>query len=823
MPKSQYVNYKELLKPSKISFKEIDVCQYNKTISEEKKNFKKKDFLRIFNDMAIIREFEEMIYSLKVNGEYMGVDGTYEGPAHLSQGQEAVAVGQAYLLTKDDFIFGSHRSHGEIIAKGLSCIEKLTDSELLEIMRSYNNGEILNSVNDNQKTVKELATDFLLYGTASEIFARKTGFQKGIGGSMHAFFLPFGIYPNNAIVGGSAPIAVGAALFKRVNNKKGVVVANAGDGAVGCGPCFEAMNMAAMDQLKLLWEEGYKGGLPILFNFNNNQYGMGGQTKGETMAYDLLARIGAGVTPNQMHARRIDGCNPLAVIDAMRSILPILKKGEGPVLLDSVTYRYAGHSTSDISAYRTKEELENWREVDPLVTFRKKLVSAKIEKDSYFENRLKEIKTKIQNICKKAVSVELSPYIDLEKNPRLIEDMMFSKESKISMDSSEKVEDLLIPDDENSRVIAIKAKSRFYKDESGKEVSKLRSYNIRDAVFEAVLLKYNEDRTFISYGEDVRDWGGAFGCYRDLMQSVPYKRLFNSPISEAAIVGSAVGYAMAGGRAVVELMYCDFIGRAGDEIINQLAKWQAMSGGILKMPITVRVSVGAKYGAQHSQDLTALVSHIPGLFVCFPVTPYDTKGLLSTALNGTDPVIFFESQRLYDKGEMFHKGGVPKEDYKIPIGVSDIKREGSDITILTIGATLYKALEAADILEEKYNVSAEVIDARSLVPFDYDLVLKSVAKTGKILLASDAVARGSFLNDIARNITEMAFDELDAPPVVVGARNWITPPFEWDNDFFPQPSFLIDAINEKIMPLKGHLSSNNFTDIEQKNRAKMGV
>ncbi|MEG2044983.1 MAG: transketolase C-terminal domain-containing protein, partial [Clostridia bacterium] len=290
-----------------------------------------------------------------------------------------------------------------------------------------------------------------------------------------------------------------------------------------------------------------------------------------------------------------------------------------------------------------------------------------------------------------------------------------------------------------------------------------------------------------------------------------------------AIVGSAVGYAMAGGRAVVELMYCDFIGRAGDEIINQLAKWQAMSGGILKMPITVRVSVGAKYGAQHSQDLTALVSHIPGLFVCFPVTPYDTKGLLSTALNGTDPVIFFESQRLYDKGEMFHKGGVPKEDYKIPIGVSDIKREGSDITILTIGATLYKALEAADILEEKYNVSAEVIDARSLVPFDYDLVLKSVAKTGKILLASDAVARGSFLNDIARNITEMAFDELDAPPVVVGARNWITPPFEWDNDFFPQPSFLIDAINEKIMPLKGHLPSNNFTDLEQKNRAKMGV
>ena len=282
---------------------------------------------------------------------------------------------------------------------------------------------------------------------------------------------------------------------------------------------------------------------------------------------------------------------------------------------------------------------------------------------------------------------------------------------------------------------------------------------------------------------------------------------------------------MSGGRAIVELMYCDFLGCAGDEIFNQMAKWQSMSAGVLKMPLILRVSVGSKYGAQHSQDWTSLCAHIPGLKVCFPATPYDAKGLMTSALNGTDPVIFFESQRIYDKGEEFHQGGVPKGSYEIEIGEPDIKKEGKDITILTIGVTLYKALEAAKILEEKYGISAEVIDARSLVPFNYEKVIESVKKTGKILLASDACQRGSFLNDLAENITEMAFDYLDAPPVIVGAKNWITPAYEFDHEFFPQASWFLDAINEKIMPLKGHVNTPNvnYTTNERLRISKKGV
>jgi 2-oxoisovalerate dehydrogenase E1 component len=272
-------------------------------------------------------------------------------------------------------------------------------------------------------------------------------------------------------------------------------------------------------------------------------------------------------------------------------------------------------------------------------------------------------------------------------------------------------------------------------------------------------------------------------------------------------------------------MYADFIGCAGDEIFNQMSKWQAMSAGVLKMPVVLRVSVGSKYGAQHSQDWTTLCAHIPGLKVAFPATPYDAKGLMNSALSGTDPVVFFESQRIYDIGEMFHEGGVPEEYYEIPFGEPDIKKAGSDITILTVGATLYTALEAAKILEEKYGISAEVIDARTLVPFNYEKVLESVKKTGRIVLASDAVQRGSYLNDIAQNISEMAFDYLDAPPVVVGSKNWITPAHEYEQFFFPQPSWFLDAINEKILPLKGHEPTPgvNFTTGERIRISKKGV
>jgi len=821
MPKSLFVDPAETRAPGKITFDEIPVNVYNKTIAEERSRFSDDDLVRIYRDITVLREFESMLNQIKTQGLYNGIETTYPGPAHLSIGQEAAAVGQAYLLDQNDFSFGSHRSHSEILAKALSCIHKLSEQELMTIMEGFLGGsalratEKLGPVDD----VKELAIRFILYGTLSEIFARDTGFHKGMGGSMHAFFLPFGIYPNNAIVGGSAAIATGAALFKKVNDKQGIVVCNSGDGSMARGPVWEAMNFAAMDQFHTLWES-HNGGMPILYNVFNNSYGMGDQTRGETMGYDMLARIGSGISPTQFHAERIDGFNPLAVIDAMERKLKILRAGEGPVLLDTLTYRFSGHSTSDQNAYRTKEEIDAWREVDPIITYRKGLVDAGVAADSKMEEILAETAERMTMICKAASDPVISPYVDFKADPGVVERLMFSNEKVEKLDDREP--EVNMPLAEVPAYKKLKEKERCPV-VNGKPVSKMKLFNLRDALSEVIYDRFYEDPTLIAYGEDCRDWGGAFAVYRGMMDALPHCRLFNSPIAEAAIVGTAVGYAVSGGRALVELMYADFIGCAGDEIFNQMSKWQAMSAGILKMPIVLRVSVGSKYGAQHSQDWTALCAHIPGLKVCFPATPWEAKGLMETALKGTDPVVFFESQRIYDIGEQFHEGGVPAERYEIEIGDVNKVRDGKDVTILTVGAALYRAVDAAKELSQKYGMEAEIINLHSLVPLDYTKIVESVRKTGRVVLVSDACARGSFLNDVAKNITELCFDDLDAPPVVVGARNWITPPFEFDEFFFPQAGWIIDAIHEKLVPLPGHVVENGCTEAEAYRRAKQGV
>ena len=810
MPKSQNIDPKVVRKPQFIEFGKIPVNQYHKTIEDEKKIYSKEDFLRIFHDMVIIREFETMLNLIKTTNEYNGIPYNHPGPAHLSIGQEAAAVGMAYNLGVDDYIFGSHRSHGEILAKGLSAIHRLNEDTLYSIMKNYFGGNTLKVVEKGfTGNIKELAVNFLIYGALAEIFARENGFNKGLGGSMHAFFTPFGIYPNNAIVGGSGDISVGAALYKKINRKPGIVVCNIGDASMACGPVWEGISFATMDQYKKLWKGDFNGGLPLIFNFMNNLYGMGGQTMGETMGYGILARIGAGVNPEMMHAERVDGYNPLAVIDAFRRKKKILEEKKGPVLLDTLTYRISGHSPSDASSYRSKEEIEAWQKIDSIIVFGNDLINAGIAGSEQLAEMRKDATELISHILKLSIDPKISPVIDMKKDPDVIGRMMFSNSSVDKMD--EGIPEVLIPLEENPRVKSIRNKERFYKDKEGKPVSKAKLYQLRDGIFEAVIDRFYKDPTLAGWGEENRDWGGAFAVYRGLTEALPYHRLFNSPISEGAIVGTAIGYGMCGGRVIAEIMYCDFLGRSGDEVFNQLPKWQAMSGNLIKMPVIVRVSVGSKYGAQHSQDWSSLVAHIPGLKVVFPATPYDAKGLMNSALQGTDPVIFFESQRIYDIGEMFHSEGVPQGYYEIPFGEPDIKRPGEDITILSIGATLYPVIKTADILKEKYGLNAEVIDARSLVPFNYSPVIESVKKTGRIVLASDASSRGSFLKEMAQTITELAFDYLDAPPVVVGSRNWIIPAYEMEEFFFPQPDWILDAIHERILPLKGHQTKNDFS------------
>jgi 2-oxoisovalerate dehydrogenase E1 component len=812
------VDPQDVRKPEILKIKDIPVNQYKSDIKKELGLYGKDKLIRIWYDMATIREFETMLNTFKTQGTWKGIEYNHKGPAHLSMGQEASAVGQCVNLTTDDYIFGSHRSHGEILAKCYSAVWQLEEKKLEAIMKGFLGGETLGAAERiPYEGIKDLAENFVLYGTLAEIFARKAGFNRGLGGSMHAFFTPFGSMPNNAIVGGSADIAAGSALYKRINKKPGIVIANIGDASMGCGPVWEAMMISAMDQYHTLWPREAGGAPPILFNFFDNFYGMGGQTSGETMGYGVMARVGAGVNPDNMHAERVDGYNPLAVAEAISRKKELLLAGKGPVLLDTLTYRISGHSPSDASSYRSPEEIKLWQDADALESYGNYLVENRIARQDELDALGEKLTGKLLEVVKLAVNDEVSPRL----GGTFIESVMFSN------GKAEKLEDrtpeLLQPLPENPRVKALAGKARYGFDAEGKPVSKNKAFQYRDALFEALAHRFAADPTMAAWGEENRDWGGAFAVYRGLTELLPYHRLFNSPISEGAIVGAGVGYALSGGRAGVELMYCDFMGRAGDEIFNQASKWQSMSAGLLKMPLTVRVSVGTKYGAQHSQDWSALTAHIPGLKAYFPATPYDAKGMLNLALRGTDPVIFFESQLLYDMSEQFEKGGVPEGYYEVPEGEPVIRKPGKDLSIATLGATLYKAMDAAKKLETSYGLSVEVIDLRFINPLNYDLLVESVKKTGKLLLASDAAERGSFLHTVASNIGTFAFDYLDAPVAVVGSRNWITPAAEMEQLYFPQADWIIDAVHERILPLPGYTPVTVQTTLDLRRRNRLGV
>lgn len=820
MPKSIDVRPDTIFQKGTIEFEPIMLNQYSKSIEDEKKLYAHSDFENMYGDMCVLREFETILDRLKREGSYKDVVYTHKGPAHLSIGQEAAAVGQAYLLDTNDHVFGSHRSHSEVLAKGLSAIRKLDDKTLTTIMEDYLDGAILKVVEKGHKgSTSELAVKFLVYGAYAEIFARNTGFNRGMGGSMHMFFPPFGIYPNNAIVGGSGSVGPGAALYKRVNHKEGIVIVNIGDASFGCGPVWEGIHFATMDQYRELWNEGHRGGLPLIINCMNNHYGMGGQTSGETMGYKILARLGAGINPDMMHAERINGYDPLAVIDAIKRKREVIEEGRGPVLLDTVTYRISGHSPSDASSYRSKEEINEWLEADAIQTFRNKLASNNIVGDSKLDELKEAADTIVFDMFKQSIDLDISPRLTADSE--YIADIMFSNKKVEKFD--ERTPEVNHPYVENPRAKQISKKSRYALDSSGKMLPKMKLFNIRDAVFEAMMHRFYIDPTMIAYGEENRDWGGAFAVYRGMTEALPYHRLFNSPISEAAIVGAAVGYALEGGRPVCELMYADFMGRAGDEIFNQLSKWQSMSASILNMPVVLRISVGSKYGAQHSQDWSAIVNHIAGLKVVYPVTPYDAKGLMNNALSGTDPVVFFESQKIYDYGELFNESGVPEGYYEVEFGDPDIKKKGNDLTIITSGPFLYLALETAQMLEAEYGVRAEIIDLRSINPLNYEKIIASVKKTGKVLLGSEACERGSLMHNVASNITSMAFNYLDAPPVVIGSRNWITPAVELEQLFFPQKEWILDAIHENLQPLPGYSPSTRQNSLEMMKRYKNGV
>ncbi len=730
--------------PREATFNSIPVFQYQKGLKEElETGFAKDDIFRILECMVTVRSFEEMIVDLK-GGKYSPAEGfNFVGATHLSIGQEAVAAGVMANLNPQDYITSSHRGHGHSIAKGLWAFYKMSAEEVCEFIGKEYTGQ-------SYEELLQEAVDIHLYKTVAELFGKEDGYCRGRGGGMHIADFNIGHLGANAIVGGSFAIASGAALAESRLKRGRVVASLVGDGANGNGISLEAMNFAAQSQ--------FKTGLPVIFIIENNQYGMTGQCIGEVSGVDFLSRRGAGISMNNMHAETVNGMDVLAVYDAVQRAVEIAKAEKGPVLLECMTYRYMGHSLSDRrTTYRSAKEEEFWISQDCIKRLEKDMQENGLITNDKIEELHKKIRERINASTEKAARSK-------DPLPSQIYEGLYT--DTVETEVPEKFRN----------VVPLKKPRRFPRDSEGKIMN-------RHAVQEAIAEEMLRDSRVILYGEDVADYGGAFQATVGLLGTFGRERVFNAPISEAAIVGTGVGAAMAGLRPVVEIMYIDFMPLALDQLGNQAAKTRYMFGGKAEIPMVIRTTVGGGkgYAGQHSQSLEAICTHFPGLKVVAPSTAYDLKGLLKMSIRDNNPVVFIEHQLLYTDKDV-----VPEEEYLIPLGEASIKREGNDLTIISYLNMLKTSLAAAEDLNSEDGVSVEVVDPRTLIPLDIETIVHSVQKTGRAMVVVQAPEIGCFGEHILYEIQQRVFKDLKAPLKIVGARN-IPPPMAQplENDNIP--------------------------------------
>jgi len=768
-------------KPDRLKFKTIPVCSYQKSLEDEIKegNLNRKLALELLEQMYMIRALEEMLAQIS-RGLYKPLPNySYVGPTHLSIGQEATAAGAISAISKSDYITSSHRGHGDAMAKGYNAVKAMNASELKDLLKKREKYLIAikesYSEKDNREILEEKALKVHIYRMIAELFGKAHGYCRGVGGGMHIADFELGHLGANAIVGGHVPIAVGAAMSLRYRKQDGLVLCLAGDGSFSNGVVLESLNLASMAQFKngLM---SRKFGIPIIFGIVNNQYAMSGQEQGEITGVDFLARRAAGFDIDIMHAEVVDGMDVLAVADSVKRAKEIIGKGKGPVLLEFMTYRYKGHSLSDPLTYRDRDELDQWRKRDAITTFEKKLARAKFPASQGGKITSKEIEALNKKVYdRNAATAVYAANASFPKESSMLSNLF-------SLKTEEEVPK------EFSTPQLVSSLPKYKRDESGR-------INARFAIREALMEEMARDSRVIIFGEDVADYGGAFGVTNDLLKTFGRDRVFNVSISEAGMVGSAVGMAMTGLKPVVEIMYNDFIMQALGQIGNQAAKWSYMSGGQISVPMVLRTTIGGGkgYAGQHSQSLEALVTHIPGLKVVAPASAYDFKGLLKSAIRDDNPVIFFEQQLIYNS-----LGIVPEEEYLIPLGQAKVLKEGRDITIVCWSYMVGQSMEAAKILE-KDGISAEVIDIRTLIPLDIDTIASSVKKTGKAVVTSQEVTQSGFMSEVVTQIQENVFDYLDGPIQRLGAPNGIPPSAQnLEKLFLPDYKKLIEVIKKNF-------------------------
>jgi 2-oxoisovalerate dehydrogenase E1 component len=617
---------------------------------------------RMYLDLCRIRRFDERVIELFLRG-------IVKGTAHSCVGQEAIAVGACAALEEADMIVSHHRGHGHCIAKG---------AEMPRMM--------------------------------AELLGRATGYCGGLGGSMHLAALDRGILGANGVVGAGIGLGAGAALSATIRKSGQVALAFFGDGAANEGIFHEASNIAA------LWK------LPLVLLCENNRYGLSTPTALATS----IPRISDRAAAYGMPGETIDGNDVAAVHDAVARAVARARAGDGPSLIEAMTYRWGDHSMrANLPRYREEAEEQAARQGDPVARLGEVLRARQVpghRLDSMLDAAAAEVEAAI-------TEAERAPEPVLAALP--------------------------------PAVLAPHAASDA---EPGPAHPSARDRSMTEAINEALHQEMARDASVVMLGEDVGRIGGIFGCTRGLLDRFG-ARVRDTPISENAIANMAVGAAVTGLRPVVEIQIFDFITLMMDAIVNQAAKFRFMLGGRPCVPVVFRGPQGGgiRLGAQHSQSLEAWFAHIPGLVVIAPSSPYDAKGLLASAIRDDNPVVFLEHKLLYVQS----RGPVPAVDYTIPIGRAATLRPGRDVTILATMAMVPQALKAAADLARE-GIEAEVIDPRTLRPLDLDTIIASVRRTSRLVVAQEGWTRHGFGAEVVAAVVEQAFDWLDAPPERVG-------------------------------------------------------
>lgn len=604
-----------------------------------------------YRQMATMRAFEEALLE-------QSQAGNLRGSLHLATGQEALPAAVGRALRQTDTITVTYRGHGYVLAKGCD-----------------------------------------LKKVAAEILGRSAGLCKGKGGKMHLFDPEHGLLGANGIVAGGIPTAVGAAFSAWLQDKDDVALTVFGDGALNQGACHEAMNMAG------LWK------LPVIFLCENNLYAEMtplGRSSGETDLYERARAYG-------FEGIRIDGNDVEAAFEAIANAVDKARRGEGPTLIEAMTYRTCGHYQLDPGfTYRTKEEVQAWEAKSPMKRLAKQLTPARVKK------------------------IEAEACADVQAAIQFALDSPF------------------LSDDQALHGVFVDTQANRVS--PGPESS----LTFSQAVKAAISQEMTRDPSVVMFGEDIGHHGGMFQVTKGLLDEFGPKRIIDTPISESGFVGMAIGAGLTGLRPIVDLMFFDFSLVAMDQLLNQIAKTTYMSGG-LALPITIRTQGGGFKGAaaQHSQMLEALIAHIPGIKIVCPSTPADAKGLLAAAIRDDNPVIFIEHKQLYPQ-----EGPVPTGEWADFDGAK-VVREGKACTVFSYSYTCRQALEAV----ESSGIDAEVVDLRWLNPLDWATIEASVRKTHRVLIAHESHARCGIGADLAAQIQERLFDELDAPILRVCAAD----------------------------------------------------